>query len=250
MSSKNFFEKYAPMMLSVSKKMSNNKYLGAKNNKFSRFLKLQIVKILFKFFQYPVSQKIYIIVGIDYLDLRNVELPRNRDLFYVLAYIGFPNGLRDIYGVKLPYIDYNYYNCNGVCFKDSIFLKPDNEEDLQSFIFSIHSLSRNVPVFVPFGDYSNVSFKSVDISETHFHRDCILSSDTNLFQNIIGKDLSKTELPLECLRNIHLYDLNGVKINFNLYEWYKDILTPVQINLIKNKYPTQIDDNIILPDII
>lgn len=248
MSAVKFIEKHNHTIFYITRRISNNKYISAKNNNISRLIKLQIIKLLFKKYQSPTAQCLYSIIGIDHLDLRDINLPENKDLFYTLNYFQSSKGPREIYGVKLPYIDYNYFNCCGVCIRESTFEKPNNEEDLESFIRAIHSLTRNVPVNVPFSDYSRVSFKSVDISKTHFHKNCILPDNKDFFQNIFLKDASETELPLECLKKIHLYNLDNVKINLNLYEWYKEYLSKTQLNLIKEKYPEQIGTNILLPE--
>lgn len=224
-----------------AKLIVNSKYFSAKNNKLSRFIKFYTIRFLLKLYKYNFSQRLVRRIGIDYLDLRKIKIPKDEDFFF--RFYG-----KQINNVKLPYIDTHYYDLNGLYFKDSIFTKPTNDKDLESFIWLMYRLTDYTYIYnIPSADYSNISFKNLKLSKTHFDKECILPMDINLFQNIIGKDISKTELPIECLKNIHLYNLNEVLINLSLYDWYKDILTPSQITLIKRKYPSQINKNIILP---
>lgn len=226
----------------LKKLMLNSEKLSARNNKIVRYLKLQIVNLLLKLYKYEFSKNLLSIIGINYLDLRNSNIPKERDFFF--NFRGF-----NVYEVKLPYLDTNFYYFNGVYFEDSIFTKPDNEDELQDFVeFMYKSTGYQYINHLPAGDYSKISFKGVDLSRTSFDKNCILSKDINFFQRVSRQDLSEAELPIECLNNIHLYDLNKVRLNLSLHEWYKEVLTPSQIILIEKKYPSQINKNIILPN--
>lgn len=233
---------YFFILSSIKRIITRSEILSPEKNKLIRFVKLQIVKILIKFYKYELSKTVLRIVGISNLDLRRVKLPEDRDFFF--NFFG-----TDICNVKLPYINTKYYFLKGIFFYKSIFTKPESEKGLEDFIWDIYKLSSHRCVYnVPAADYSKVSLYGMDLSETHFDKDCILPKDINFFQFVKRKDVSKTELPIDCLNNIHLYNLNDVKIDLSLYNWYKDVLTSSQLVLIQKKYPSQIGKTIILPE--
>lgn len=233
---------YYFILVSIKNMILRSDCLSAKNSKIIRFIKLKIVQALFRFYKYSFSQVLLYTIGIDYLDLSNTNLPKHKDFF--LNFIG-----KNICETKFPSIDYKYYDYYGSYFIKCTFAKPSEDYDLEDFVRLIYRTCGYESIYsLPKGDYSNVSFYGIDLSETHFDKECILPKDINLFQYIKHKNLSETELPIDCLRNIHLYDLNDVKISLDLHDWYKDVLAPSQIALIMKKYPAQINKNIILPN--
>lgn len=100
---------------------------------------------------------------------------------------------------------------------------------------------------VTHGDYSNFNFEDFNLNNTIFTRHSKLPENYGFFQAIRNKTAFNTKLTENCIKNIHLYDLDGVMINLNNCKWYTEILTTNQIEIIKNKYKNQIGKNIILP---
>lgn len=52
---------------------------------------------------------------------------------------------------------------------------------------------------------------------TSFPKNSFLPQEYSFFQNIKYKDITGTSLPQDTIDNLHLYDLNNIKIDYSLY---------------------------------
>ena len=102
-------------------------------------------------------------------------------------------------------------------------------------------------IVMPKADYSKSSLDYCLLSHLDFTRDSILPEKYDFFQNLKDKTVESTKLTENCIKNIHLYDLNSVTIDLSYCKWYEEVLTENQINLIIKKYRHQLGANIILP---
>lgn len=218
--------------------IENSRFFKVENNKILYNCKYFIVKQLIKNYNSSLCKRILKFIGINGLDLRKVEIPKEYDFFQNFS----PKTLSN---VSFPPLDVTFYNWKFIYFKNVNFSLPIDITNLQSFVDACLELKlRSVEnsLSFPNADYSSVDFSGHSLSRVSFHEDSILPEDINLFQKIKSKNLYKTKLPNHCIKNIHLYNLNNVHINL---KDYKCILNNEQIAIIHKKYHNQINDNII-----
>lgn len=155
-------------------------------------------------------------------DLRELIFKKDRNFFQKIKD-------KSLFSSKLPDKNYSRYNFNNVLIKGVQFGENTILPKDKNFFRKIKN--RDISkCTMPLLNYQEYSFKNVCIKNTKFPPTCFLSENYSFFKKIKYKDCTNTQFPQHMIENLHLYDLNGIKINLQVYD-----LTPEQIFIIMHK---------------
>lgn len=148
-------------------------------------------------------------VCISECDLRKIKLRKDKDLFQKIEG-------KNLYGTLLPKKDFSRYNFNDVLLKNTVFhpntILPKNKDLFQKI------KKKDISFCVmPCLDYTKYNFKNVCIKGTIFPEESKFPINYDFFQNIKYKDCRGCKFPTYIEKMLHLYNLNGVKIDLGLY---------------------------------
>lgn len=137
-------------------------------------------------------------------------LPLDRNFFIKIS-------KKEVFETVLPHLDLNNYDFYNVSLVKTIFTKDTILSKDKTFFQNIYNKSI-YRTSLPVGDYSCYDFNDVCIIGTDFQEQSKLTEDMNFFQRIRHKSIINTILPDSIVKNISIFNLNGVEVDFNDYK--------------------------------